>query len=208
MALRLEQRIEVPEGRFHPLVRGHLLESHLHEYLSELGAYLEEGVEVPPADGFAEGSKVVFLERRILPLSGFEHLLGQVGGLLDASGRVARSAAYGVRLSRDEGEELPTLQGGDGPVVQYLGIPLLRRGFERDQLLPNLVPRIGNYGDELPGRLVLPRPFILQAVSHADFARVLPHRRLQFRHRQPAARGAILLARPRRDEGAQDANFL
>jgi len=42
VALRLEQGVEVPKRAFHPLVRGHLLETHLHEDAPELGAHLQK----------------------------------------------------------------------------------------------------------------------------------------------------------------------
>ena len=38
MRLRLEQSVEVPEGTLNESVRWHLVETHLHKYLSELGS--------------------------------------------------------------------------------------------------------------------------------------------------------------------------
>ena len=42
--LRLEEAVEIPETALHPAVRWHLLETHEHEHLAELGPYLRSGV--------------------------------------------------------------------------------------------------------------------------------------------------------------------
>ena len=63
VALRLEQRVEVPEARLHPAVRGHLLEPHPHENASELGSHFEERVEVAPSHRGAVSLKVVRLQK-------------------------------------------------------------------------------------------------------------------------------------------------
>jgi len=46
MTLRLEQRIEVPEGTLHVPVGGHLSKAHLHKDLLELLPHLEERMQV------------------------------------------------------------------------------------------------------------------------------------------------------------------
>lgn len=46
MLLWLEQCIKVPEGALHILVGGHLGEAHLQEYLTELRADFEQGMQV------------------------------------------------------------------------------------------------------------------------------------------------------------------
>ena len=112
VTLGLKEGVEIPERTLDPLVGGHLLETHLHEYLSEFGAYLQQGMEMTAPHGLAEGAEVVLLEGRVPPTAGLEHLAGEIGRLLRASGCVIRSARYGVGFARDEGYQLPPFEGG------------------------------------------------------------------------------------------------
>ena len=59
MALRLEQRIEVPERRLHELIRGHLREAHFQENLAELGTNHQQGMEIAALRLFAQRAEVV-----------------------------------------------------------------------------------------------------------------------------------------------------
>ena len=52
MSLGLEEGIEVPEGRLNELVRGHFLEAHLHEDLTELVTDLEKRMEITSLEFF------------------------------------------------------------------------------------------------------------------------------------------------------------
>lgn len=69
VALRLEQRIEVPEGAFHPLGCGHLLEAHFQQHGTELCADLEQWVQMPTTDLFSASNKVQGLELGLLPIT-------------------------------------------------------------------------------------------------------------------------------------------
>ena len=59
MALRLEQRIEVPERRLHELIRGHLRETHFQKNLAELGTNHQQGMEITALRLFAQRAEVV-----------------------------------------------------------------------------------------------------------------------------------------------------
>ena len=73
VGLRLKERVEVPKRRLHPPASGHFGKAHPDEDAAELGAHLEQRVEVATTDGRAEGVEVVVLEgRRLLRCRGRE----------------------------------------------------------------------------------------------------------------------------------------
>ena len=58
------------------------METHLQKNFAELGADLEQGVEVPTAHFLSKRSEIVRLEFGRLPRPRIDHLLSQVGRLL------------------------------------------------------------------------------------------------------------------------------
>jgi len=110
MGLGLEQGIKVPERGFHPLVRRHFLEPHLHENLSEFRPDLEERVEVPAPYLFPQRHEVVGLEGGRLPGPGIQHLLRQVGRFLLAFRSVLRSSFHLEGFSSVQPNQFPPLQ--------------------------------------------------------------------------------------------------
>ena len=83
MRLRLEERIEVPEGAFHISVGVHLFKAHLEEDFYELLACLHEEMQVSVLDLETLGGWVEFLELRLLPGLVQEHGAGQLRHQLD-----------------------------------------------------------------------------------------------------------------------------
>lgn len=59
VALRLEQRVEVPERRLHELVGGHLGEAHLQENLAELRSHHQQRMQIAALRLLAQRAEVV-----------------------------------------------------------------------------------------------------------------------------------------------------
>ena len=59
MALRLEQRVEVPERRLHELVRRHLGEPHFEKDLAELGSNHQQRMQIPRLWLFPQRTEVI-----------------------------------------------------------------------------------------------------------------------------------------------------
>eukprot|EP01137_Pigoraptor_chileana_P025788 Opistho-2@95806 len=84
--LRLEEGIEVPEGRFDEVVCRHFGEPHFEENLAEFLAHFHEWVKVTARRRNAERVEVVVLEFECLPLAACQHFCGEIGdGLFDLS---------------------------------------------------------------------------------------------------------------------------
>mmetsp|Transcript_6574 Transcript_6574/g.11054 ORF Transcript_6574/g.11054 Transcript_6574/m.11054 type:complete len:366 (+) Transcript_6574:79-1176(+) len=81
VTLRLEQCVEVPEGRLDPLARGHLFKAHLHQDAAEFGTHLEQRVEVSASYGSTHGLQVDGLVAQLTPVCSRLHfvLISQVG---------------------------------------------------------------------------------------------------------------------------------
>ena len=183
MRLRLEQTVEVPEGRLDPLVGGHLMEAHLQEDVAELGPNLEEGVEISATNLLTQGLEVVLLELRRLPRTGIQHLLGQVGRLLLADGGVRLAPSDLVGFERHKIDQLPPLESLDD-----LGIDGRFAPASIGQSLEVGLNLVGYVGQSLGGNeitTVLLGPLVFHAVAHANLA-VLAHLGLQIGHRYAA----------------------
>mmetsp|Transcript_23048 Transcript_23048/g.75139 ORF Transcript_23048/g.75139 Transcript_23048/m.75139 type:complete len:313 (-) Transcript_23048:55-993(-) len=108
--LRLDERVEVPERRFHKVVRRHLLEPELEKDVPELLSHLEERVEVASARRLAsKRRKVVRLKLRRLPRPVREHVSRELRLLLLALERKLGPFAQAVRSALPQREQLALL---------------------------------------------------------------------------------------------------
>ena len=114
MALRLEQRVEVPERRLHELVGGHLREAHLQKDLAELRSHHQQRMQVTALRLLAQGAEIVSIrkekegERVRLERDGAEigvqHVLGDVGLLLASLQSELLAFLHFVVFARAKGE--------------------------------------------------------------------------------------------------------
>eukprot|EP00968_Pinguiococcus_pyrenoidosus_P026890 scaffold7340_cov266-Pinguiococcus_pyrenoidosus.AAC.56 len=90
VGLRLKQRVKVPEAGLDPLVRGHLVETHLHQNLPELGSHFQQRMDEALCRNHGDAVQVERLEFLRLPLPRLQHLVGEVCRLLLAVQRELR----------------------------------------------------------------------------------------------------------------------
>mmetsp|Transcript_5525 Transcript_5525/g.15558 ORF Transcript_5525/g.15558 Transcript_5525/m.15558 type:complete len:285 (+) Transcript_5525:844-1698(+) len=199
MGLRLKEGIEIPKAAFHPLVGGHFAKAHLQENFAKFRPHLEQGMQVPAADGFAERDQIVRFEGCRFPGAAVEHLLGQVGRLLDALRSVGGTALDLDGFDDLFLDEFALFQVGSGLARQRVqGSRPFRQPL---QIGPGSILDLieaGHGGDQI--RTLLGQPPFLHALGHANLAHVLSNEIGQLAHRDTTT--AL------RQDGRQNAVFL
>jgi hypothetical protein len=76
--LGLEEGVKVPETTLNELVSGHLIETHLKQGLSELGANLQERVQMTASGDLACSVEVSLLKLNVLPGASAQHISSQL----------------------------------------------------------------------------------------------------------------------------------
>mmetsp|Transcript_18065 Transcript_18065/g.68494 ORF Transcript_18065/g.68494 Transcript_18065/m.68494 type:complete len:305 (-) Transcript_18065:13-927(-) len=156
VGLRLKQRVKVPEAGLDPLVRGHLVETHLHQNLPELGSHFQQRMDEALCRNHGDAVQVERLEFLRLPLPRLQHLVGEVCRLLLAVQRELRPFRHFPAHPAASLHQLTLLEGlevvsGRRPRLQ---IP---------QHLGNLVPVRRHLSWEVVATgLVVADPFVLE----------------------------------------------
>mmetsp|Transcript_17428 Transcript_17428/g.16892 ORF Transcript_17428/g.16892 Transcript_17428/m.16892 type:complete len:252 (+) Transcript_17428:468-1223(+) len=140
MGLWLEKRIKVPERGFDPLVGGHFIESHLHQYFTKFGTNFEEGVKISSSYLLTQSQEIVWFECCGLPRSRIQHFFGQVRCLLDTSGSISWPPTYLKRLNCHKRHKFPTFQCRNHFAIHIIWISI--RFLQVHQCLLILIPYI------------------------------------------------------------------
>jgi len=129
VTLRLEQRVEVPEGGLDPTVSRHLVEAHRKKDFSELLAHFQKRVQVAALRHLTSRIDVGLLELGGLPLASAEHLRGELGLELGARGLVVDPLRHLVGLGGGHGHQLALLE-----LVNHFLVMVIERWLRHESL--------------------------------------------------------------------------